>query len=180
MRKFGFGLRRLPALIRVYNSTHGYGNPASALCAVSTNGMISVSVIEENMNAAYFLHELEQTILPAMHRYPEDESVLLLDNAPTHDHLRIIELCQRVGVICIFLPRYGYDLSPIEPAFYEIKAYIRRVYGLADGVCKPIGRSVLAATSSACSQLLSPSLILQCYLQFGCSCKDICFVSSAF
>lgn len=96
--------------------------------------MISVSVTEENMNAAYFLNELEHSILPAMHPYPENESVLLLDNAPTHDHLRIIELCQRFGVICIFLPRYGYDLSPIEPAFHEIKAYIRRVYGLADGV----------------------------------------------
>jgi len=135
-RKCGFGLRGVPAFVHVYNSAHGYGNPASALCAMSTNGMISVSVTEEKMNAQYFLRELEDSIHPAMHPYQADESVLLLDNASTHDHLRIAELCQRFGVLCIFLPRFGYDLSPIEPAFHEVKAYIRRKYGLADGIVR--------------------------------------------
>jgi transposase len=63
-----------------------------------------------------------------MNAYPAVRSVLILDNASVHLKPDIMHECQLVGVVCLFLPPYSYDLNPIELAFHNAKQWIRANY----------------------------------------------------
>ena len=42
-------------------------------------------------------------------------------------------MCEDAGILLEYLPPYSPDFNPIEEAFAELKAWIRRNYVLADG-----------------------------------------------
>jgi transposase len=42
------------------------------------------------------------------------------------------QICQEVGVVLAFLPPYSPDLNPIEEAFAELKAWMRKNYTLQE------------------------------------------------
>ena len=42
-------------------------------------------------------------------------------------------MCENAGIKLEYLPPYSPDFNPIEEAFAELKAWIRRNYVLADG-----------------------------------------------
>ena len=81
--------------------------------------------------------------MPLCSVYPGPLSVLVMDNACIHHGNEILELADRFsefiqaihGVICAdiapgvrieYLPPYSPDINPIEEAFSQIKAFIRR------------------------------------------------------
>lgn len=129
-RRYGYAYEGQPAFFYVFNSAHGEGTPCSALCALGIDGMISISTTEELMNGEYAFRMLEEEVLPMMRPFPQSKSVLVMDNAPTHNHAAIVDLCNRFGVIAIFLPPYSYDLNPIEFSFHQAKQAIRSQYGV--------------------------------------------------
>ena len=45
---------------------------------------------------------------------------------------RLQELCDEVGVVLDFLPPYSSDFNPIEEAFVELKAWMRKNNQLQD------------------------------------------------
>jgi transposase len=55
-----------------------------------------------------------------------------LDNASIHKSPRLKELCEVYGVALEFLPPYSPDFNPIEATFYDLKAWIKRNYTLAN------------------------------------------------
>jgi hypothetical protein len=61
-----------------------------------------------------------------MNPYPEDNSVILLDNASIHHSDEALELCRAFGVVLEFLPPYSPHFAPVETVFYNIKSWIRR------------------------------------------------------
>ena len=63
-----------------------------------------------------------------MNPFPLLRSVLILDNASVHTKQAIYALCAAHGIMVIFLPPYSYDYNPIEKAFHEAKAYMRKVF----------------------------------------------------
>src|SRR6266536_2572512 len=69
-------------------------------------------------------------VLPSMNRYPEERSVLVIDNALIHhsniDTIRAVYRAQ--GVILLFLLPYSPDLNPIKESFTDLKSFIRRHY----------------------------------------------------
>mmetsp|Transcript_17464 Transcript_17464/g.38729 ORF Transcript_17464/g.38729 Transcript_17464/m.38729 type:complete len:325 (-) Transcript_17464:271-1245(-) len=132
-RRFGWSPSGTPAFMRVPGVTHGVGTACCGMAAMSIDGMLSITVTEENVTNDIIMACLRDEVLPQMAPFPAPNSVLVMDNAPTHDHARVHQLCATFGVICIFLPPYSYDLSPIEPSFHEAKEFIRRKYGLAHG-----------------------------------------------
>jgi len=131
-RKYGYGMLGQPAFHYVYGTLHGQGKSSCGICALGVDGMLAAYVTEENVDGDHFCRVLEQEILPQMRPFPEPHSVLILDNASTHDHDRIVYLCQQVGVRVHFLPPYSYDFSAIEPAFHEAKEILRAQHGLHD------------------------------------------------
>jgi transposase len=53
-----------------------------------------------------------------------------MDNASFHHAERIKQLCADAGVKLIYLPPYSPDLNPIEEFFAELKAFVKRNWGL--------------------------------------------------
>jgi transposase len=64
--------------------------------------------------------------LPLCGRWPEPNSVLVMDNASFHQSVSIKELCDEAGVVLHFLSPYSPDLNPIGELFSQLKAFIRR------------------------------------------------------
>ena len=61
-----------------------------------------------------------------MGRWPDPESVLVMDNAPIHHTERIEQMCFDAEVILLYLPPYSPDLNPIEESFADVKALMKR------------------------------------------------------
>lgn len=128
-RKYGRSEQNQPAY--VYTSFRNEAGPrTSAVCSMSLKGMETVTCVDIN-TADSFLEILEHVILPSMNPYPQNKSVLILDNARVHDKDRICLLCDRFGVLVIWLPPYSFDFNAIEYSFHVGKNAIRERYGIA-------------------------------------------------
>jgi transposase len=64
-------------------------------------------------------------LLPSCSRWPERNSVLVMDNASIHHSERVKQMCCDAGVKLVYLPPYSPDLNPIEEIFAELKAFIK-------------------------------------------------------
>jgi transposase len=103
------------------------GKRYQILTAYSQDGVVLSRVFQGGTNAAIFEDFIEQ-LLCHCGRWPEPDSVLIMDNAPFHNPDRIKELCARAGVRVIFLPPYSCDLNPIEEFFSELKSFVRQAW----------------------------------------------------
>ena len=74
----------------------------------------------------YLLPELNEFVVDA--GAPNPNSFLVLDNVAMHHDPRFLALLQAKGVRYQHLSQYSPDMSPIEPAFGQVKAYLRRHY----------------------------------------------------
>lgn len=136
-RKYGYALSGSPAFMYIPNMAHGDAPPVAGICALSSEGIMAHRLVRQNISAEFFLRTLEEDILPHMNPFPLPRSVLILDNARTHNFEEISLLCDRFNVLVYALPPYSYDLSPIELAFHEAKEFIRCHYGIAPGELEP-------------------------------------------
>jgi hypothetical protein len=84
-----------------------------------------------------------------MNPYPENNSVIVMDNAKIHHDGELIALLEELGCRVIFLPPYSPDYNPIETAFSTIKAWIRRNRDFMEVCNDPI-----YALLVACSQIM--------------------------
>ena len=85
-----------------------------------------------------------------MNPYPEDNSVIIMDNARIHHDSDLILLLEELGCHVVFLPPYSPDYNPIETAFSVIKLWIKRNYDFMQ-TCN----DSIYALSVVCSQITS-------------------------
>ena len=69
---------------------------------------------------------LERVLLPAL-RERKPDAVLVMDDLRAHETPEVRELLDGSGFPYRYLPSYSPDLSPIEPAWAQVKAELRRV-----------------------------------------------------
>jgi transposase len=98
----------------------------SLLGALGHEGMMAAMSIEAATSGAVFHAYLERVLLPELRRAKPD-AVLVMDNLGAHKTPRVRELLDRSGFPYRSLPSYSPDLSPIEPAWAQVKAELRRV-----------------------------------------------------
>ncbi|TFY57047.1 hypothetical protein EVG20_g8692 [Dentipellis fragilis] len=67
-------------------------------------------------------------ILPQMKAYPNDRSMLILDNCAIHKSAALREMVEAQESLLIFLPPYSPDFNPIEESFSTVKGWIRHNY----------------------------------------------------
>jgi transposase len=101
------------------------GQRYQILPAYSQDGVLLSRVFQGSTDADVFEDFIEQ-LLHHCGRWPEPNSVLLMDNASFHRSDRIQELCATAGVKLVYLPPYSPDLNPIEEFFSELKGFVRR------------------------------------------------------
>ncbi|KAL0929595.1 uncharacterized protein CTRU02_215494 [Colletotrichum truncatum] len=96
------------------------------LAAYTQNGVKLARVYSGSTDASTYENFIEQ-LLCHCGRWPEPNSVLVMDNASIHHSDRIKELCANAGVRLCYLSPYSPDFNPIEEYFAELKAYIKRL-----------------------------------------------------
>lgn len=95
------------------------------LPAHTQDGVILARVFQGFTDSTLFEDFIEQ-LLPLCGRWPEPNSVLVMDNASFHHTERIEQLCYEAKVKLVYLPPYLPDLNPIEEFFAELKAFIKQ------------------------------------------------------
>jgi transposase len=98
----------------------------SVLGALGREGMLAAMSIEAATSGAVFHAYLERVLLPELRRSKPD-AVLVMDNLGAHKTPEVRELLDRSGFPYRYLPSYSPDLNPIEPAWAQLKAELRRV-----------------------------------------------------
>ena len=134
---------RSPRGTRAYGTVPcGHWRRLTVLGALGIGGIVAAMSVEAATSGAVFLAYLDQVLLPELRRSRPD-AVLVLDNLRAHKTAAVRRLLDRSGLLHRHLPAYSPDLSPIEPAWAELKAELRRV---------------AARTTEALHQALGPAL----------------------
>lgn len=103
------------------------------LAAYTQKGVDLARVYPGSTDAAIFEDFIEQLLLHCG-KWPEPNSVLVMDNASIHRSERLEQMCAEAGVRLLKLAPYSPDMNPIEELFAEIKTYIRQQRHNHDGL----------------------------------------------
>jgi len=114
----------------------------SVLSALSLEGFLATMSIDDATDGDTFAAYLDQVLLPVLHARKPD-AVLVMDNLRPHKSPQVQAVLDGSGFPYRYLPSYSPDLSPIEPGWAKVKAYLRRV---------------AARTVEALEQALAPAL----------------------
>lgn len=105
------------------------------LPAYTHNGILDSQVFKGSTDATVFERFIEH-LLPRCGRWPDDYSVIVMDNASFHHSARVKQMCQEAGVKIIYLPPYSPDLNPIEEFFAQLKTLVKRCWAAYNGMAE--------------------------------------------
>lgn len=89
-----------------------------------TIGLFATELFENiTVNRERFMTWLENHLTPHL----KAEKIVVMDNAPWHKGQEIRDIIEKTGAKLIFLPPYSPDLNPIEHAWANLKAAIRKL-----------------------------------------------------
>ena len=112
----------------------------SLLPAFTIDGYIACNAYKGGVKKDNYLAFLEHDVLPKCNPYPQERSVIVMDNCkihhgPVHSNLlleliyqEIKELVKRFGCKLKYLPPYSPDYNPIEFSFSVIKKALKGAY----------------------------------------------------
>jgi transposase len=120
----------------------GHWKRLSVLSALDSEGVLATMSVEAATDGDTFAAYLDQVLLPVLHQRKPD-AVLVMDNLRPHKTPEVQAVLDGSGFPYRYLPSYSPDLSPIEPGWAKVKAYLRRV---------------AARTVEALQQALAPAL----------------------
>lgn len=109
------------------------GERYSMVAALSLDGYDTVRVVSGSVDGEEFLDFIANDVvrcsstcsyfysticqLPNMNPYPQDKSILILDNCAIHKTRALREIVEGSGQVLLFLPPYSPDFNPIEESF---------------------------------------------------------------
>jgi len=117
----------------------------SILPVYTVDGFYVWDIIQGSYTKELFNEFIRTQVLPCCTPYPGPRSILVLDNARIH-HSEVLrtafhqltaqeleQMCLEAKIKLEYLPPYSPDYNPIEEAFAELKAWMKKNYLLADG-----------------------------------------------
>ena len=112
-----------------YEASRSRGSSYSLLPAYGSEGYVCYTIKEGFFNREHFLHFIDTQLLPLMRPWPNEKSVIVMDNASIHVSEEVYALTDPRGVKVLFLPPYSPQYNPIELTFSVLKCWIRRHFG---------------------------------------------------
>lgn len=94
----------------------------NAIGAIVSFKLLTVELWDCNIDSQVFFEWVKGALLPVA----PAQSVIVLDGAPFHKRVDIIELMHKKGHVVEFLPSYSPDLNPIEKKWAQAKAIRRK------------------------------------------------------
>jgi transposase len=100
------------------------GERYQILPAYSQDGIVLSRIYRGSTDSALF-EDFIAELLQHCGRFPEPNSVLIMDNASFHRSEKIQQMCAAAGVRLLYLAPYCPRLNPIEEFFAEVKAFMK-------------------------------------------------------
>jgi transposase len=101
---------------------HGHWKTTTLVAALTTSGiaapMILDGAMDGDMFTAYVAHVLLKELRPG--------DVVIMDNLPAHKVAAVRQTIEAAGAHIPYLPPYSPDFNPIEKAFSQIKAFLKK------------------------------------------------------
>jgi transposase len=101
---------------------HGHWKTTTLVAGLRLGGMTAPMVIDGAMNGAAFLAWTRQMLVPSL----REGDVVVMDNLPAHKLAAVRAAIEAAGARLELLPPYSPDFNPIEQAFAQIKAFLRK------------------------------------------------------
>lgn len=101
---------------------HGHWKTTTLVAGLSIRGIVAPMVLDRAINGVWFEAYVAQALVPVLS--PGD--IVVMDNLGSHKGRRVRELIEGAGAELRFLPPYSPDFNPIENAFSQIKAHLRK------------------------------------------------------
>ena len=114
---------RAPKGERVESSAPASWESVTVIAAMGLDGVRAPLAFEGALNAITFQTDVEQVLVPALHR----GDVVVFDNLSSHLSPEVCEAIERAGARVLPLPPYSPDFNPIEEMFSQFKEFLRRV-----------------------------------------------------
>ena len=111
-------------------------------------------VIDRAMTSAIFIEYVRQCLVPTLS--PGD--IVVMDNLQPHKNPKVRDLIEAAGAELRFLPAYSPDLNPIEQAFANLKAHLRKAQERSiDALWQRIGQLLDLFQPAECANFLANS-----------------------
>jgi transposase len=115
---------RSPRGRRLYaKAPFGHWLTQTFIAGLRWTGLTAPWVIDGPMTRRIFETYVETQLAPTLSK----GDVVILDNLPAHKSEKAAQCLEQRGAWFLFLPPYSPDLNPIEQAFSQIKAHLRKV-----------------------------------------------------
>jgi transposase len=102
---------------------HGHWKTSTFVAGLRRTGLTAPLVVDGAMNGDIFRAYVEQVLAPALKR----GDIVILDNLSSHKVVGVRQAIEATGATLVYLPPYSPDLNPIEHAFAELKALLRKL-----------------------------------------------------
>jgi transposase len=99
-----------------------YGENLTLFASLTTEGVRAAMLLDGGADHTAFQLYVERILVPTL----KPKQVVVMDNLSVHKHRAVRDAIHAAGCHLLFLPSYSPDFNPIEMAFSQIKAYLRR------------------------------------------------------
>jgi transposase len=100
----------------------GHWRTTTFVCALSTEGLRALLVLDGPMDGAAFRAWVEQFLVPELR--PSD--IVVMDNLASHKVAGVQAAIEKAGATVRYLPPYSPDFNPIEQVFSKFKTLLRK------------------------------------------------------
>jgi transposase len=110
--------RRLRAAI-----PHGHYKTVTLVAGPRLSGLVARKAFDRPINAASFEEWVEKCLVPSLSK----GDIVVMDNLSSHKGPKVEQLIEAAGAQLRYPPPYSPDMNPIEKAFSELKAFLRKI-----------------------------------------------------
>jgi transposase len=127
---------------------HGRWKTITVVAGLRPSGIVAPFVLDGPINRSAFETYVEKVLVRELR--PGD--VVILDNLSSHKGARVRTMIEAAGASLLYLPPYSPDFNPIENAFAQLKALLRKAAERTiEGLWTTIGRLVDVFTPTECA-----------------------------
>jgi transposase len=101
----------------------GHWKTTTFVAGLRHDGVVAPFVLDGPMNGDAFLIYVESFLVPTL----SSGDIVVMDNLPAHKVEGVRKRIEQAGAELRLLPPYSPDLNPIEMAFSQLKAHLRKV-----------------------------------------------------
>jgi transposase len=101
---------------------HGHWKTTTFVAGLRTTGIVTPLVLDGPINGEAFEAYVQQVLVPTLRK----GDIVMMDNLGSHKGVAVRTAIEAAGAKLRYLPPYSRDFNPIEKAFSQLKAHLRK------------------------------------------------------